>query len=71
MTGKKIAVLISGGGTDFQSIIDGVESGYIQNAKICCCISNKEDAFGLERAKKHGIDAIFVDHRKKKREELS
>jgi len=70
MTEKKIAVLISGSGTDFQSIIDGVESGFIKNSKICCCISNKEDAYGLERAKKHGIDTHFVDHRKKTREEF-
>ncbi len=55
---KNIAVLVSGGGTNLQSIIDAVESGEI-NAKITVVISNKEDAYGLERARKHNIKAIF------------
>lgn len=55
---KKIAVLISGGGTDLQSIIDAVEAGKI-NGEIRLVISNKENAYGLERARKHKIDAIF------------
>ena len=55
---KKIAVLISGGGTDLQSIIDAVEAGKI-NGEIRLVISNKENAYGLERARKHNIDAIF------------
>ncbi len=55
---KKIAVMISGGGTDLQSIIDAVEEGKI-NGKISLVISNKKDAYGLERARKHNICAIF------------
>lgn len=55
---KKIAVLISGGGTDLQSIIDAIEAGKI-NGEIRLVISNKENAYGLERARKHNIDAIF------------
>lgn len=51
---KNIAVFISGGGTDMQSIIDACESHYI-NGKVCCVISNKEGIYGLERAKKHNI----------------
>jgi len=51
----KIAVLVSGGGTDLQSIIDAVENGYL-NCKIEMVISSKEGAFAIERAKKHGID---------------
>jgi len=66
---ERIAVLASGGGTDFQSIIDGVESGYIPG-KIGLLVCNKKDAFCLERAKKHGIPGVVIDHRKKKREDF-
>lgn len=47
---KKIAVLISGQGNNLQAIIDACEKGFI-SAKIACVLSNKADAFGLERAK--------------------
>lgn len=50
----KIAVLVSGGGTNLQSIIDAVENGDL-DCKIEMVISSKEGAFGIERAKKHGI----------------
>lgn len=55
---KNIAVLVSGGGTNLQSIIDAVEAGKI-NGQIKLVISNKEGAYGLERAKKHNIKAVF------------
>lgn len=64
---KRIGVLVSGSGTDLQSVIDAIEDGYLTEGRIVVVISNKEDAFGLERARKHGIPAIFIDHRKKKR----
>lgn len=51
----KIAVLVSGGGTNLQAIIDKVENGQIKNTEIAMVISNKPDAFALERANKHGI----------------
>lgn len=57
---KNIAVLISGSGTNLQSIIDKVEAGEI-SAVIQCVVSNKEDAYGLERARKHGIPEYYVD----------
>lgn len=47
----KVAVLVSGGGTNLQAIIDKIEDGAIQNAKIEVVISNKQDAYALERAK--------------------
>lgn len=56
---KNIAVLISGGGTNLQSIIDSIERNEI-DAKIQIVISNVENAFGLERAKKHNIKQLFV-----------
>lgn len=63
----KIGVLVSGSGTDLQSIIDAIEDGYLTEAKIAVVISNKEDVYGLERARKHGIPAVFIEFRKKKR----
>jgi phosphoribosylglycinamide formyltransferase-1 len=56
-----IAVLISGRGSNLQSIIDNVESGYIPNANVSVVISDKRDAYGLERAMNHGINALFID----------
>ncbi|MBU5307865.1 phosphoribosylglycinamide formyltransferase [Clostridioides mangenotii] len=53
-----IGVLISGGGTNLQSIMDGTISGEIDGA-VKVVISNKENAYGLERAKNNGIEAIF------------
>lgn len=53
-----IGVLISGGGTNLQSIMDGIKSGEIDGA-VKVVISNKENAYGLERAKNNGIEAIF------------
>lgn len=55
-----IAVLVSGGGTNLQAIIDGIENGTITNTKIKCVISNNKSAYALERAKKHGIEAICI-----------
>ncbi|HHW03036.1 MAG TPA: phosphoribosylglycinamide formyltransferase [Thermoanaerobacterales bacterium] len=55
----KLGVLVSGGGTNLQSIIDNIESGYLP-AKIAVVISSKEGAYALERAKKHRIPAYVV-----------
>lgn len=57
----RIAVLISGSGSNLQSIIDACESDRI-NANIVGVISNKENAFGLERAKTHNIPSQAIDH---------
>jgi len=65
---KNVAVLISGNGTNLQAIIDNVKAGNI-NGKIVAVISNKADAFGLERAKQAGIPAFFIDHKGITREE--
>ena len=63
MPRKKIGVLISGGGTNLQAIIDACSEKKI-NAEVVVVISNKEHVYGLERAKKAGIDAIFIDPKK-------
>jgi len=57
----KIGVLISGSGTNLQSLIDNVQNGFI-NGQISVVISNKENAYGLDRARKHGIDAVYINH---------
>ena len=55
---KNIAVLISGRGTNLQAIIDGCKSGYV-NGNIEVVISNKENAYGLDRARSNDIEAIY------------
>lgn len=57
---KKLAVLVSGGGTNLQAIIDAIADETITNAEIAVVISNNANAYALERAKKHGIPGICV-----------
>lgn len=56
----KIGVLVSGGGTNLQAIIDNMENGGITNASISVVISNNKNAYALERAKNHNIPARVV-----------
>lgn len=56
----KMAVLVSGGGTNLQAIIDGIDNQTITNARIDVVISNNKHALALERAQKHGIDAVCI-----------
>lgn len=63
MTGKKIlnlGILVSGSGSNLQSIIDSCESGKI-DAKVCVVISDNPAAFGVERAKKHKIPFFVIE----------
>lgn len=64
----RIAVMASGGGTDLQSIIDACESGFI-DGRVVAVISNVEGAYALERARKHGAEAILVPSSGRKRRE--
>jgi phosphoribosylglycinamide formyltransferase-1 len=57
----KIAVLVSGRGSNLQTIINSIGRSYIENAEINVVISNKEDAYALERGKNHGINTVFLD----------
>lgn len=57
---KKIAVLVSGGGTNLQAIIDRMEAGGI-NGEISLVLSSRKDAYALERAQKHGIRTVVVE----------
>jgi phosphoribosylglycinamide formyltransferase 1 len=56
----RIAVLVSGGGTNLQTIIDSALIGDI-NGEIAVVISDRKNAYALERAKKHGIKAVYID----------
>lgn len=55
-----IAVFISGGGTNLQTLIDSIQNKYIDNGEIKIVISSKESAYGLERARKANIKAEFI-----------
>lgn len=57
---KNIAVLVSGGGTNLQALIDAENSGIIKNGKIACVIASKPDVYALERAKKNNIPTRVI-----------
>ena len=57
---KNIIVLVSGGGTNLQALIDAQDRGEIRGGKISCVISSKVGAYALERAAKHGIKGITL-----------
>lgn len=59
-SGLKIGVLASTKATDLQSVMDAIHDGRL-NAKVVCLVSNKEDAYALQRAKSYGISAYFVN----------
>lgn len=56
----RVGVLISGGGTNLQALIDGIEKGSLENVAIEVVISSKKGAYGLERARNHGIKAVEI-----------
>ena len=56
----RVAVLVSGGGTNLQAIIDAIDAGTITNTEIVSVISNNKNAYALERAKNHGISAACI-----------
>ena len=56
----RVVVLVSGGGTNLQAIIDAIEAGTITNTEIVSVISNNKNAYALERAKNHGIPAACI-----------
>ncbi|MBQ3149626.1 MAG: phosphoribosylglycinamide formyltransferase [Clostridia bacterium] len=56
----KIAVLVSGGGTNLQAILDAEKSGIITSGKVSLVVSNKEGAYALERAKNHSVETLVL-----------
>ncbi len=60
---KNIAVLVSGGGTNLQALIDAEKSGIIKGGKITCVIASNPEAYALERAKNNGISTKIIARR--------
>ena len=60
---KNIVVLVSGGGTNLQALIDAEKRGEIKNGKITCVISSNADAYALERAKKNNIPSRIIERK--------
>lgn len=56
----RVGVMVSGGGTNLQAIIDGIDAGRITNSLLAVVISNNSGAYALERARKRGIDAVSI-----------
>lgn len=56
----RVGVMVSGGGTNLQAILDAVEEGRITNAEIEVVISNNPGAYALERARNRGIEAVCM-----------
>lgn len=56
----KVGVLVSGGGTNLQAILDAMDAGEITNAEVSLVISNNPNAYALERAKKRGIESVCI-----------
>ena len=60
----KIAVLVSGGGTNLQALIDAQEAGKNPNGRIVLVVSSNSKAYALERARQHGIETAVLPRRK-------
>ena len=56
----KVGVLVSGGGTNLQAILDAIDNGKITNAQVSLVVSNNPGAYALARAKKHEIEAVCI-----------
>ena len=65
---KKIAVLVSGGGTNLQALLEAERRGEIVNGQISLVISSQEDAYALTRAANFGVEAVVIARKGKKRE---
>ena len=67
----KVGVLVSGGGTNLQAILDAIDNGKITNAQVSLVVSNNPGAYALARAKKHEIEAVCISPKQfENREEL-
>lgn len=58
---KRIGVLVSGGGTNLQAIIDAVNNGVIKSGKVVTVVSNKKDVYALQRAENAGIEGVVIE----------
>ena len=69
MLKAKIAVLVSGGGTNLQAILDAQNSGIIHSGEVRVVISNHADAYALTRAKNAGVEGIYISKKELKTQE--
>ena len=58
---KRIAVLVSGGGTNLQALLDAEKNGIIKSGEICLVVSNKADAYALARAKNSNVETAVIE----------
>ncbi len=56
----RIGVMVSGGGTNLQAILDAIDSGAVTNTEVAVVISNNPNAYALERARRHGVEAVCL-----------
>lgn len=66
---KRIAVLLSGRGSNFEAIAESVRAGRIPDAEVAIVVSNRESAGGIEKARRRGIEAVVIPSKGKQREE--
>ena len=66
---KRIAVLLSGRGSNFEAIAESVRAGRIPDAELTIVVSNRESAGGIEKARQRGIEAVVIPSKGKQREE--
>ena len=66
----RIAVLVSGGGTNLQALLDAQDAGKLPHGEIVLVVSNNEGVYALERAKKHGVPAVCVPRKGRKQAEF-
>ncbi|MFQ5723500.1 MAG: phosphoribosylglycinamide formyltransferase [Terriglobia bacterium] len=66
---KRIAVLLSGRGSNFEAIADSVAAGRIPNAEVAVVISNRENAPGIEKARQRGLEAVVIPSKGRQRED--
>lgn len=63
MSRARIAVLVSGGGTNLQALLDAQKSGILHSGEIVLVVSNNENAYALQRAAQAGVDAVVITKR--------
>ncbi|MDA2912783.1 phosphoribosylglycinamide formyltransferase [Acidobacteriia bacterium AH_259_A11_L15] len=66
---KRIAVLLSGRGSNFEAIADSVAAGRIPNAELAVLISNRENAPGIDKARQRGLKAVVIPSKGRQRED--
>ncbi len=66
---KRIAVLLSGRGSNFEAIAESIRAGRIRDAELTIVVSNRESAGGIEKARQRGIEAVVIPSKGKQREE--